>query len=241
MVICRLELILQRILFMSMGTVFLKDFHRRCIWPWTSPKGLSPPLNASLLIMEFYAIYFSLTDLLQSCYARYICSSGEKEFRSVLDLFEDYLKSWVCPCCNLKWKVSSCQSFCSCNYGCLEVLLLSISCDLYKLILYVLFISYSLQACKKDVCFSRTKSIQDLPSHDCSLLVDLMLLQLAWLLWPMMVCIFCCIYTHPLLDTEFTYINFQANSLSLFTFSYCCVSGDFAQKLSHPSSNLHKE
>ncbi|XVF75591.1 hypothetical protein PTKIN_Ptkin13bG0199100 [Pterospermum kingtungense] len=24
----------------------------------------------------------------------YICSSGEKEFRSVLDLFEDYLKSW---------------------------------------------------------------------------------------------------------------------------------------------------
>lgn len=37
--------------------------------------------------------------LIQSSYGRYICSSGEKEFKSVISLFDDYIKSWVCGNC----------------------------------------------------------------------------------------------------------------------------------------------
>lgn len=33
---------------------------------------------------------------MQSYNNRYICSSGEKEFKSVITLFDDYMKSWVC-------------------------------------------------------------------------------------------------------------------------------------------------
>lgn len=49
--------------------------------------------------------------LMQSCYCRYICSSGEKEFRSVLDLFEDYLKAWVRRHCKFKSMVSAGQFY----------------------------------------------------------------------------------------------------------------------------------
>jgi len=37
-----------------------------------------------------------LVMLMQLCFLRYICSSGENESKSVISLFDDYLNSWVC-------------------------------------------------------------------------------------------------------------------------------------------------
>lgn len=44
-------------------------------------------------------IVYVVLDLIQFWFDRFICSSGEK--KSVLCLFDDYLKTWVCDASSL--------------------------------------------------------------------------------------------------------------------------------------------
>lgn len=88
---------------MSMEIGFQRDCLQRFILPLTSLKGM--PLLLACCCSCFGRYGYSLLQLfnlkLMHLYYddRYICASGEN--KSVLSLFEDYLKTWVCyglPC-----------------------------------------------------------------------------------------------------------------------------------------------
>lgn len=54
------------------------------------------PLLFNVLSQVWALNPMCICGLMRLQYHRYICSSGEKESKSVLCLFDDYLKSWVC-------------------------------------------------------------------------------------------------------------------------------------------------
>lgn len=86
---CRLVLIQRETLSMLMGIVCPRSFLQRFILLSTSLKGSS---------------FHNMFSLVASCYStcnlcllfgRYICSSGEKETKSVISLFDEFMASWV--------------------------------------------------------------------------------------------------------------------------------------------------
>lgn len=54
------------------------------------------PLLFNVLSQVWALNPMCICGLMRLQYHRYICSSGEKESKSVLCLFDDYLRSWVC-------------------------------------------------------------------------------------------------------------------------------------------------
>lgn len=103
-----------------MGTVSRRGSRERFILPWTSQKGMQVcvfsccctcvSLWASKTCVSLckwvcnWVSSFSCVMLLR--FDRYICSSGENEPKSVMILFDDYLKSWVCGALN--WQRYDC-------------------------------------------------------------------------------------------------------------------------------------
>lgn len=94
-VACRLKLTLQRMLSTSMGTAFLRSSLQRCILPWTSQKGMLHEDSCATLFIIWVHVMFTRY-VMQLYLHRYICSSGEKESKSVISLFDDHLNNWVC-------------------------------------------------------------------------------------------------------------------------------------------------
>lgn len=90
---CRLVLIQRETLSMLMGIVCPRSFLQRFILLSTSLKGSSFH-NMFSLVASCYSTC-NLCLLFGTYHGRYICSSGEKETKSVISLFDEFMASWV--------------------------------------------------------------------------------------------------------------------------------------------------
>lgn len=98
------------------------------------PKKLPPKVYLALNKPKGFVFYLAhkvlcsnlnfvkCLELIRLILYRYICSSGEKETKPVISLFDDFLKSWVCATGPLNI-YSSCGKIASClfNVGCISL------------------------------------------------------------------------------------------------------------------------
>lgn len=174
------------------GNRLPKKFPPKFYFALNKPKGLVFLSFVHALLVLFLGLsfilhwkqhkFFQLLVLMLSLWSRYICSSGDKESKSVLSLFDEYWKNWVWEAieflCNMFFLLKKSIFLTSLH------LLCSPLCFIFAVtIITILFSSVSLTPyCWKyssddipiDMLFFRVKQILEHQSHVYLLLVVLM-------------------------------------------------------------------
>lgn len=101
---------------------------------------------------------------MQLLFHRYICSSGEKESKSVISLFDDFLSGWVCVTLSFVDKFFYFVALCL-QWPCRKLLRLCAISNIFWDVHFSPFIMM-FSPSPENNSISRIRSIQEYPHHD---------------------------------------------------------------------------